>query len=220
MSRTSHELRTPLTSIKIYLELLEAARPEKRDKYLQTLKQETDRLHALIEDVLMFSQLNLNLDPSTLSPINLNDLIEGRLTTWHKLSAAHQLDFQLQLAQDLPHVRADGELVTQALTRLISNATHYTVAGSVTVATARLDADDQRWITISVQDTGPGISPDDLPHIFERFYRGRAAADYKTPGTGIGLSICREIIEKMGGWLTVDTQVGVGSTFTMWLPAA
>ena len=220
LSRTSHELRTPLTSIKIYLELLETARPEKRDKYLQTLKQETDRLHALIEDVLMFSQLNLNIDPSTLSPINLNDLIEGRLTTWQKLSAAHHLDFQLHLAQDLPHVRADSELVTQALTRLISNAAHYTTTGSVIVSTARIDADDQSWVTVNVKDTGPGIMPDDLPHIFERFYRGHAAADYKTPGTGIGLSICREIVEKLGGRLTVETQVGVGSTFVLWLPIA
>ena len=220
LSRTSHELRTPLTSIKIYLELLETAKPEKRDNYLRTLKQETDRLHALIEDVLMFSQLNLNLDPATLSLINLNDLIEGRLTTWQKLSAAHQLDFQLHLAQDLPHVRADGELITQALTRLISNATHYTPAGSVIVSTVRIDADDQSWVTVSVKDTGPGITPDDLPHIFDRFYRGRAAANYKTPGTGIGLSICREIIEKLGGRLTVETQIGFGSTFTVWLPAA
>ncbi len=150
----------------------------------------------------------------------LNDLIEGRLTTWQKLSAAHQLDFQLHLAQNLPHVRADSELVTQALTRLITNATRYTVAGSVTVSTVHVDEGNHNWVTISVNDTGPGIAPDDLPHIFERFYRGRAAADYKTPGAGIGLSICREIVEKLGGRLTVETQVGIGSTFTLWLPVA
>ena len=73
-------------------------------------------------------------------------------------------------------------------------------------------------VTVSVQDTGPGITPDDLPDIFERFYRGRAAADYKSPGTGVGLSISREIAGKLGGRLTVETQVGVGSTFTLWLP--
>jgi len=218
LSRISHELRTPLTSIKIYVELLESGKPEKRDRYLQTLKWEADRLHALIEDVLMFSQLNLYTKPSTLAPIDLNNVIEGRLTTWQQLSAGHDLTFQLNLAQDLPRARTDGEPFMQALTRLIANAVNYTPTGSITILTACRNEVDQQWVTISVTDTGPGITPEDLPHIFERFYRGRAAADYKTPGTGVGLSISREIIERLGGRLTVDTRVGTGSTFTLWLP--
>ncbi len=173
----------------------------------------------MIEDVLMFSQLNLYTRTGSLEPINLNTSIEGRVTTWRTLSAAHDLHFQLDLAHDLPRARADGELITQALTRLVTNAIHYTPAGSVTISTALRAEDDRQWVTLSVTDTGPGITPDDLPHIFERFYRGRAAADYKTPGTGVGLSISREIAEKLGGRLTVETQVGVGSTFTLWLPA-
>ena len=218
MSRTSHELRTPLTSIKIYLELLETAKPEKRDKYMKTLNRETDRLYTLIEGILAFSELNLKIDLTTLSPIDLNNLIAGRLTTWQTLSAGHDLLFQLDLARDLPHVRADGELFMQALNRLITNAVSYTSTGSVVVSTARVDEDDRQWVTVSVKDAGPGITPDELPHIFERFYRGRAAADYKTPGTGVGLSISREIVEKLGGRLTVETKMGAGSTFTLWLP--
>jgi PAS domain S-box-containing protein len=220
MSRISHELRTPLTNVKIYLELLETGKLEKRDKYMQTLKRETDRLHTLIEEVLMFSQINLYIRPATLDLINLNGLIEGRLTTWQKLCAPHRLDLQLRLAQAVPPARADSQLLVQALTRVITNAANYTPTGSVIISTARRDEDDRGWATISVTDTGPGITPEDLPHIFERFYRGRAAADYKTPGAGIGLSISHEIIEKMGGRLTVETQVGVGSTFILWLPAA
>ncbi|MBP7689143.1 MAG: HAMP domain-containing histidine kinase, partial [Thermoflexales bacterium] len=218
LARISHELRTPLTGILISLELLEAAKPEKRERYLQRLKQSAGRLRDMIEDVLMFSQLNLYTRPETLSPIDLNDLIACHLTTWQKLSAGHDLQLQLDLTHDLPHVRTDGELIGQAINRLVINAINYTPAGSVIVSTATRDEDDRRGITISVADTGPGITPDDLPHIFERFYRGRAAADYQTPGTGIGLSISREIAEKLGGRLTVDTQVGVGSTFTLWLP--
>ncbi len=107
-----------------------------------------------------------------------------------------------------------------ALNRLIANAVNYTPAGSVTISTARVVEAERTWVTLSVTDTGPGITPEDLPHIFERFYRGRAAADYKTPGAGIGLSISREIAERLGGRLTVRTQVGVGSTFTLWLPAS
>ncbi len=218
LARISHELRTPLAGILISLELLETAKPEKRERYMQRLKQATDRLRDMIEDVLMFSQLNLHTQPSTRQPIDLNNLIEGRSTTWRNLRAGRELQFQLDLARDLPCARADGELFMQALTRLITNAINYTPAGSVIVSTARVDEDDLQWVTVSVKDTGPGITPEDLPNIFERFYRGRAAADYKTPGTGVGLSISREIAEKLGGRLTVETNVGVGSTFTLWLP--
>jgi len=220
LSRISHELRTPLTSIKIYLELLEKGKPERRDKYLQTLKSETDRLHTLIEEVLMFSQFNLNTTPAIVGPVDLNNLISGRLTTWERLSAGRGLTLHLDLAPDLPRARADAELVAQALLRLVANAVNYTPAGSITVSTAtRLD-DGRRWVTISVSDTGPGITPEDIPHIFDRFYRGHAAANYKTPGVGVGLSISREIAQRQGGRLTVETQVGVGSTFTLWLPEA
>ena len=218
LARISHELRTPLTGILISLELLETTRPEKRERYMQRLKQATDRLRDMIEDVLMFSQLNLHTQPPMLQPIDLNNLIEGRSTTWQKLRAGRELQFQLDLARDLPCARADGELFMQALTRLITNAINYTPAGSVIVSTARVEADNLQWATVSVKDTGPGITPEDLPNIFERFYRGRAAADYKTPGTGVGLSISREIAQKLGGRLTVETEVGAGSTFTLWLP--
>ena len=138
---------------------------------------------------------------------------------WQKLGVGRELIFQLDLT-DVPRPWADSELLIHALTRLVTNAVSYTPVGTITLSTARRDEADQSWITIGVTDTGPGIEEDELPHIFERFYRGRAADDYKTPGTGIGLSISREIAERLGGRLTVETQVGGGSTFTLWLPAA
>ena len=220
LSRISHELRTPLSGILLALELLDTAKPEKRERYMQRVKQSAHRMRDMVEDVLMFSELYRYTQPDMLTPSNLNDVIEGRLTTWQKLSASPELQFKLDLTRDLPHVRTDSELIGQALHRLVINAINYTPAGSVIVSTALRAESDQSWITIRVQDTGPGITPDDLPHIFERFYRGRSAADYKTPGTGIGLSISREIAEKLGGRLTVETEVGVGSTFTLWLPMA
>lgn len=219
LSRISHELRTPLTSMKIYLELLENGKPSKRDEYLQTLKHETDRLHQLIEDVLEFSQLNLTTESTRRELIDLNHLLEGRLTTWERLSTEQELAFQLDLQPSLPLIQTDSQLVIQALTRLISNAVNYTTAGSVTVSTAYRNQDDRRWVTISVRDTGPGIAAAELPHIFERFYRGRAAANYKIPGTGIGLTIAQEIVTRLKGHLTVESQLGIGSTFTLWLPA-
>ena len=219
LSRISHELRTPLTSIKIYLELLPTAKPEKQSKYLETLTREADRLHTLIEDVLIFSQLGHYAEPTAHHQIDLNDWLLGRLTTWRKLTHQHDLTLQLNLSPELPRAQADVEQVMQVVARLMTNAVNYSPTGNITLSTALRTEEGQRWATISVTDTGQGITPEDLPHIFERFYRGRAAADYKTPGTGIGLAISREIIEHMGGKLTVCTQPGVGSTFTIWLPA-
>ncbi len=219
LSRISHELRTPLAGILISLEVLETAAPEKRERYMRRMRQATDRLRDMLEDILMFAQLNAYSRPAGLETVDLNGLITSRLPMWQKLGVGRELVFQLDLTQ-VPQPRADGELLTQAVTRLVTNAVSYTPVGTITISTALRDEADQRWITIGVTDTGPGIEDDELPHIFERFYRGRAADDYKTPGTGIGLSISREIAERLGGRLTVETQVGGGSTFTLWLPVA
>jgi two-component system sensor histidine kinase BaeS len=103
----------------------------------------------------------------------------------------------------------------------MTNALAYTPAdGYVTVQTAVQLVDNQPWVTLTVRDTGPGISAEDLSHIFERFYRGAAARDYRTPGTGLGLSISQAIITRLGGRLTVDSSLGQGAVFTIWLPVA
>lgn len=222
VSRLGHELRTPLTTIKIVTELLERGIPERREKYLTTLKQETDRLQILIEDLLQVSRLDTDGLEVIVGTCDVNQLIRDRLLTWGEQAARRGLEVQVELAADLPLALIDRELTAQVIAHLVHNAISYTPQGTLTLSTAaRSDAAESgQWVVISVADTGPGITPADLPHIFERFYRGRAAANYKTPGTGVGLSISREIAQKMGGQLTIETQVGAGSTFTLWLPVA
>ncbi len=219
VSRIGHELRTPLTTIKTSLELLERGKPERREHYLTTLKQESDRLQMLIEDLLQVSRLSLDGLELIVGPYDVNRLISDRLVAWGEQARQRGLELQINLSPDLPLVKIDRELTVQAIGHLFRNAIDYTPAGTITLNTTTRSDAVGRWVTVSVTDTGPGIAPADLSHIFEQFYRGRAAADYKTPGVGVGLSLCREIAEKMGGRLTVDTQVGVGSTFTLWLPA-
>ena len=219
LSRISHELRTPLAGLIIALDLLEVSKPEKRERYMARLKEAAERLQRLIEDILLFSQLNRQLDDARPDWLTINDWLEGRLAGWQQRCTERGLALQLDLADDLPAARADADLMLQILNRLLANALSYTPAGSITLTTGLCEADHQRWVTISVADTGPGITADDLPHLFERFYRGRAAADFKTPGAGIGLSISRDIAERLGGRLTVETELGVGSTFTVWLRA-
>jgi len=118
-------------------------------------------------------------------------------------------------------------MLMQVVTNLMTNAMNYTPpGGTITVRTGVEQArsgdrpeQEETWVTFSVSDTGPGIAPEDQAHLFERFYRGEAGRQSKAPGTGLGLAICREIVEKHGGKITLETEVGRGSTFTVWLPA-
>jgi signal transduction histidine kinase len=107
------------------------------------------------------------------------------------------------------------------LSNLVTNATQYTPpGGQISVGTALRYHDDQRWITFTVTDTGPGISAQDMPHLFERFYRGEAGRRSGVSGTGLGLAICSDLADKLSGRLTVDSQPGQGAAFTVWLRPA
>jgi signal transduction histidine kinase len=217
ISRISHELRTPLASIKIYLELLEQAQPEKREKYLRTLQQETDRLHRLIEDLLNYTELKLVLAETDLKPIDLNQFASIIVQEYGPIAVQQGMTMTLELQPDLPFVLGDSSLIRQVVVNLITNALNYAASGTITVKTQTQSLADEERITVSVHDAGPGITPRDLPHIFERFYRGEAARNYKIPGTGLGLAIARDIVTALGGEITVDSQPDHGATFTVWL---
>ncbi|MBP7689605.1 MAG: PAS domain S-box protein, partial [Thermoflexales bacterium] len=219
VSRISHELRTPLTSIRIYLDLLENGKPEKREKYLRTLNEQSERLQGLIESLLDVSRLNVTTSDVQLRPINLNAAAADLVNDSQLAAARHGLTLTLAATPDRPIVQADAVLLPQALLPIMSNALTYTPAGgALTVTTAVQPADGQNWGTLTVRDTGPGIESAEMNLIFERFYRGSATRDYKTPGTGLGLSISRDLIAKCGGHITVESALGQGAAFTVWLP--
>ena len=118
-----------------------------------------------------------------------------------------------------PVVEVDTERMAQVLNNLVENAINYTLTGGeVTVTTAEEVKDDQNWATVRVADTGIGIPQEELPHIFDRFFRGERPRQERMPGTGLGLAIVQEIVALHGGCVTVESDVGVGSTFTVWLP--
>ena len=127
----------------------------------------------------------------------------------------------MDLAPELPMVKTDSLLLVQALSNIMTNALVYTPShGRITVMTSLQTAEEHVWATLTVRDTGPGISTEDLPHIFERFYRGTAARDYTTPGAGLGLAISQSILTRLRGRLTVVSVSGEGAAFTVWLPIA
>ncbi len=225
ISRISHELRTPLTNIVIYLELLETGKPEKHARYRQVLNEQTALLQKLIENLLEVTQQSVNTAELRIAPTDLNHLAASLAADVAPRAAQRSLTLDSAWQPDLPLVNADPILLAQALSHLAANALNYTPAGgAIELSTAQVIEQGVTWITFTIRDTGPGITPDELPHIFERFYRGQAAANYKTPGAGVGLSLSRDILSSLGGRLTVmnagDSGTPHGATFVAWLKPA
>ena len=227
VSRISHELRMPIANMQLYLGLMQTGKPEKRDEYMQTLRRETARLTQLIEDLLEISRLDQGQASINLVPVDVNRLATLLQPDWQAAADARGLTFDLQCAPDLPPALADATLLTRALSNVVSNGLNYTPRGGrvtcgtvLVVAPAEAGHSDGVWIKIVAQDSGPGIAPAEMSHVFDRFYRGKAARNYKVPGTGLGLAIAKEILEKLGGRITVDSVPDHGATFTLWLRPA
>jgi PAS domain S-box-containing protein len=221
VSDVSHELRTPLTNLSLYLDLL-ALEPDerKRARYQATLRRETNRLTQLIEDLLMMSRLESKRVMVQMQEVDVNRLAENLVQDRIPMAEQRNLEMSYTNNPSLPLALADPRLLTQVLSNLLTNSLNYTPArGDIQLSTNYTRNEKGDWITITTQDTGVGISAEELPHIFERFYRGSASRTTGAPGTGLGLAISNEIIEQMGGYITVDSQPGRGSTFTVWLQA-
>ena len=221
VSNVSHELRTPITNIKLYLHLLEQGREERRAHYMETLKREADRQAKLVEDLLTLSRMDAGRLQPDLRPTSAASLVQFCLANYQARAKAAGLTLESELTLDLPPVLADASQITQVLTNLVVNSIHYTPAGGrIIIRTGVAERDDQPYVTLSVADTGMGISPEELPHLFERFFRGEAARRTAAPGTGLGLPIVKEIVDMHGGWIEVQSEVGEGTTFTIGLPVA
>jgi len=217
IGRISHELRTPLANIKLYLALLQRGKLENHTQYMVTLQQQADRLQRLIDDLLDISHLTLNPIDVRHELLDVNTLAHDVLTEHAEMARERQLTLTLRSSPDLPRLTTNRALLRQVFAHLLANALSYTPPGGVITLCAAPGEADRTGVIIAVRDTGPGISAKDLPHIFEPFYRGEAAADYRTPGTGVGLSIAQRIVGQLGGQITVDSQPGRGAAFVVWL---
>jgi two-component system sensor histidine kinase BaeS len=207
-----------VANLKLYLQLLERGQPERKGTYLETLNREADRLRRLIDGFLEIAQIDAGATSIKPTNVNLNTLLDDLYEDRWPTANQRGLVVELQPAPDLPQVSTDRTWIAQAVSNLLDNALNYTPAGGqITLATAVRELDEQLWATVSVCDTGPGIAADELPHVFERFYRGEAARNFKLPGAGLGLSISHEIVRRLQGRLTVDSKLGHGATFTVWL---
>lgn len=216
VSTVSHELRTPLSNIKLYLSLLQTGRPQKQAHYYAIMEQETSRLERLISDLLDLSRLEQKRLPRQKEALDLVDLVLSAVMMNMETAEARALNLAVLRPTDvLPMVQGDRDELMQVILNLLANALNYTPAnGSVTVICDNLETS----IRISVTDTGIGINEVDLPHIFDRFYRGANVKKYALPGTGLGLAICKEIVTLHGGQIGVDNQPDKGCTFWFTIP--
>jgi signal transduction histidine kinase len=215
-SDVSHELRNPITSIGLYLKLSEHCQPEERAQYLDLLKQETTYMANLVESILSLSRLKAGTFEVEFAPEDLNAVVAQAITAQYAHAEAVGLGLIFEPGPDLPPVCAERYQLIQVVKNLVTNAINYTPSGQVRVSTY-LDV-ERGQACLQVQDTGIGIEPDDLPHLFKRFYRGTRDKHSDIPGTGLGLAIVKEIVDAHGGDIEVESQVDEGSTFKVWLP--
>ena len=213
-----HELRTPLTVIQGNLEGMLEGVVEPNAKQLHSLYEETVYLNKIIKELRDLSlaeagQLTLEKEPT-----DVNLLLSRAATMLTPLADEKKISLTYHFAV-IPKIDIDAMRINQVIYNLISNAIRYTPEGGQVKATTSLHIEGSKeYITISISDTGKGISPEDLPHIFQHFYRADFARDRKSGGSGIGLAIVKQLVEIHGGKVAVKSDLGAGSTFTIYLP--
>ncbi len=218
LANVSHELRTPVTSIQALSETILdglAPKPEQQQRYLTTIVQESKRLSRLINDLLDLSQLEADELSIISTQINLTLWLRGEMDKLQPLFAQKQLLLHLNMPEHLPMVWGDTDRISQVFINLISNAIRH--APEQSTIDVHLYTVKQH-VAIQITDHGPGISPNDLPYIWDRFYRGDQSRARNHGGTGLGLAITKKLIHAMNGDITVDSTLTKGATFTFTLP--
>lgn len=221
VSNVSHELRTPLTNIKLYLTLLARGKPERQGQYLEVLHHEVDRLTSLIQDLLDLSRLEAEPLPDIQVQASPGEVLLAVLKSFRLKAQMKEIAVITAVSESLPPVRMAENHLGQLLTNLIENALAYTPSGGKVRVDMETAVFQKRTVVqCTITDNGPGISAEDLPYLFHRFYRGELAREGSVPGTGLGLAICKEIIDRYNGEITAQSELGHGASFTVWLPLA
>jgi signal transduction histidine kinase len=211
----AHELRTPLTAIKGYGHFMRTGtlQGENLDRAVQAIVNNTDAIVRLINNILFLQELELI--PPTFEPVDVGMLINAILTTVRSRAASMNLTFQLDLPPDLPQVCADLDGLTQAIGALIDNAVKFSPNGGTIIITASTEDGN---LQVSIQDPGVGIPPDQMYHIFDRYHHLEAVGDHLFGGVGLGLPVAKQVVEQHNGNISVISELGVGSTFTLTIP--
>jgi len=220
VSNVSHELRTPITNIMLFLELLEApGKEDKRPSYMGVLTHEADRLARLIEDLLTLSRMEQEGLPFIPESLALEPMLSSIVSAHEARASEKGVSIRLKPNPGMPKVVASREQIVQVFTNLVDNAVAYTPAdGQIILSSSLEERNGSKYLTVRVLNSGPPIPEDDLPHIFERFYRGKTGRESGERGTGLGLAICQDILARHNGMVEVETRESLGTIFSVWLP--
>jgi len=214
----SHELRTPITSIKSYSETL-AENPDIPDdmktEFLRVIVNESDRMTKIVQDLLELSRFDSGASKLSIEEFDIEKSIRDVYAAILIEARKRGHDMELELEWQLPHIRGDRARIEQVIMNIVMNAVKYTPDGGRIDITAGAVGPD---VYIKVSDNGTGIPKEDLPRLFDRFYRVDKARSRESGGTGLGLAIAKEIISMHGGDIMVESEVGEGTTFTIKLP--
>lgn len=218
IAAVSHDLRTPLTSIRAMVEALAdgvVTEPAMIDRYYTSIRAQVDNLSGLITDLFELSQLETGQIQLKLEPVNLNDLVSDVVETMQAQAQLKNVLLRGIFSEDLPLIKAELDKIQRVLYNLIQNAIRHTPpSGSISLATSLVPD----GVKVEVTDTGEGITPEDLPRVFDQFFRGERSRSRETGGAGLGLAIAKRIIEAHHGQIWVESQVGRGARFSFVLP--
>ena len=213
----AHELRTPLSNIQGYLEAIRDGVIEPNAAAIRSLNEEASLLSRLVNELQELSLAEAGELKLVYQAEDITNLVKQAVTPWQPQVTARELSLSVELPDDLPLVNIDWQRVNQVLHNILENAVAHTPKGGAINVTAGAKG---KWVEVSVSDTGEGIPAEDLPHIFERFYRVDKSRARATGGSGLGLTIARRLIEAHGGTIAVQSKLGEGSRFSFTLPVA
>jgi two-component system phosphate regulon sensor histidine kinase PhoR len=221
VANVSHELRTPLSILRGYIEtLLDNPKTPREEltRILHVMERHSDRLELLVEDLLTLAQLESGNPNLQLGTLDLSNFLPEMLRDWEKNLANKQLNMSVDVPADLSPIRADRTRVQEALYNLLDNAVKYSRDhGEIRLSARQRDGE----IELAVSDEGIGITKEDLPRIFERFYRAdKARSADNVRGTGLGLAIVKHIAQLHGGRVEAESELGKGTTIRVVLPNA
>jgi signal transduction histidine kinase len=210
----SHELKTPLTAIKarVGVALRGTQSPERYAEHLRAIGRSADSMNAIVQDLLLLARSDEGHLPLRPCEVLISAVIDQALLA---LAAVSRREISVQIEQDLP-ICLDSDLMARALLNVLGNADRHTPPDGRVSITATCSEPDQ--LVIEVRDSGTGISPEDLPKVFERFHRADSGRDRESGGTGLGLAIVKSVVEAHGGQVSITSIVGVGTTVTIRVP--
>lgn len=216
-SDVAHELRTPLMAMLATVEAMQDGVYPTDNEHLETVASETRRLARLVQQMLDLSRMENHTAPMNIEAVDMVELVRGIVNAQEPLF--HERDLRLRFADEtqgkMPFIKVDPDMITQCVINLMSNAMRYTPEGGWVIVTVGLD---RKHLAISVSDTGIGIAKEDLSRIFGRFWRADASRAREAGGLGVGLAVTKQIVERHHGFISVESELEKGTTFTIHLP--